>query len=259
MNLALYFKLVLISSLLLGIGVMQAKAQNPDRVEVKCYSVTLYNGYVNEMNIVAHHAKDTADHYGYKLHAVANGASVNYEPDFDYPALKLFVLPNQTRGYIHFYLEKQGRFYHVSDSILFNAVKANPDDEMFQRVMGITKENPGTKLKAVKNFILPTGAKIVNSDFELDGVDFSNGALERGKYIKIRMRPMVIAVMNGQRFYVPQPSNARKLEIRSADLKIKEAGKNIFYVMPVTQKMGGRYEVYLDNKKVSDGSFTIRN
>lgn len=249
----------IISLLFLGISVLPAQAQNLERVEVKCYNVTLYNGYVNQVLAVAFNPKDTADHYGYKLHAVANGASLNYEQDYNYLSLKLFVLPNQTRGYIHFYLEKQGRFFHVSDSILFNAVKANPDDELFQRVMGISKENPGNKLKSVKNFEAPKGANTVNSDFELDGFDVNYGTLERNKFIKVRVRPLVTAVMNGQKYYVRQDSDIGKIEIRSIDLRIKEAGKNTFYVMPATQKTGGRYEVYLNNKKISDGSFTIRD
>jgi len=247
-------KLTFLGVFILSFCFPELRAQ--DRVEVKSFAARLYKDYVNQINVVVFNSTDSADHYGYKLHALANGADLNYQQEDDYPAIKMFVLPHQASGYIHFYLEKQGRFYHANDSILFDAIKANPNDELFQQTMGITKENPGNKLASMKTFVLPQGVKVSNSDFELDGVDFYNGFHKRNKYIKVRVRSLFIKDINGVKQYVRQNSMANKFEFRSSDLKIRESGRNTFYIAPIKQNRG-RYEVYLNNKKVTEGSFSI--
>ncbi len=234
-----------------GIAISNLSAQ--DRVAVNGFNVRLYLGYVNLANITLFSLKDTVNLDDYTLHAVAEGAEIDYEKGS--VSSKFSVLPNKSEGYIHFYLEKKGVYYHAKDSIYFKAIKPNPNDGMFKRNMGISKEHPGNKLNTLNHFVLPKNARVIESEFELDGYD--GYFLERNKMFKVKVRPFVTKVMDGNKYYAHQTRNLGDFEIRSADLKIKKVGNDTFYVSPSTEKLGGQFEVYLNNKKVSEKSFSI--
>jgi sulfur transfer complex TusBCD TusB component (DsrH family) len=246
-------KYVAILVLPFAVSVSNLDAQDVDRVAVNGFNVRLYLGYVNQANITLFNLKDTVNLEDYTLHAVAEGAEIDYEKGS--LSAKFSVLPNKREGYIHFYLEKGGVYHQAKDSIYFKAIKPNPNDDMFKRNMGISKEHPGNKLKSVKHFVLPGNAKVIDSDFELDGYDVD--FLERNRMFKIKIRSFVTKVIDGNKYSAHQTRNPGDFEIRSADLKIRNMGKETFYISPGTEKSGGRFEVYLNNKRVSEKSFSI--
>jgi hypothetical protein len=238
-----------LAALFLQLSFYNLHAQNADRVDVNGFNVRLYLGYVNEMNVTLFSLTDTLKLDDYILHAQAQGAEIDYEKGN--VAARFLVLPRQSEGYIHFYLEKKGIFYHARDTLFFKAIKPNPDTDDFKMVMS----NPVNKLNTVKHFLLPKNPKIINSDFELTGLDVYS--LERNKMFKVRIWPFYAKVIDGNKYYARQTRNVGDFEIRSGDLRIEKIEKNTFYISPTTKKLGGQFEVYLNNKKVTDKSFLI--
>jgi hypothetical protein len=219
------------------------------RVELNTFSERLYLGYVNEMRISIVSPKNGAAADGFLIHAKAEGASIDYNEKGE-----LKVLPSKN-GYISFFLEKNGIYYAVNDSLHFEAMKAPSLENIdFVKAMGITKTDSKTKLKNVKHFNPPS--KIQKSDFELNGRDLAYGYLEPNKKTKVRLRILIKRKINGEEYFVRQNSDKYESEIHSNELKIEKVASNLYYITLLPDKKKATIAISLNGELVDKKTVT---
>ncbi len=202
----------------------------------------LYIGYINEIRVLVSHP-DTA--HLFKTHVRPIGAEVDYTDDG-----KVRMLPFQRQCGLEVIVERGTHFYRVG-RIQYEAIKPPPAyDETFIEVMGITKEDPKTKLTTTRKFDM-TGKTLLNDPaFEIEGYSFMD---------IMPAKPTTITVarifLKENEKYTPLSG---RIELLSTEATIRKLSKKSFSIQSLPGKRRVRITVYLDGKKISVEEIRVR-
>ena len=210
-------------------------------VTYNSFSVTLYKGCVQLMDVPVISGKDFRYPIEYIFHAQSTGAEIDYDS-----LGRITILPYRD-GNIKVFLMKGNTFYRVKGSISFRVV--NPPapnmDAVFDQNMG---NPPKTKLQRQKQFSLPANSKVEDSEFEVNGYWLNH--LSNNTPTEIR----VDVLLKENDKYIPQVG---EVSIQSSDATIEKKEGHKFLITPLPSKKRCTLSVSFNGKKIDEKTFSI--
>lgn len=227
-------------SFALLLAAISACGQTGYYVDLEATHVRMYLGYTN---LAAFYIAHPADTFTYKFKAVAEGATIDFDDNG-----KTIVLPTQKTGVLRFYAERGGKIYKVEGDITFEGLPAPVNDETFIKVMGITKEHPGTSIANPRTFSPPPAKELLSAGLYIKGSSLSS--FESG--------PNKINVFVAKRDGELLRDQAGDIQVESADAVCKKLGNHTFEVIPAKNLHHVNVVVRLDGVKVGEQMVGVR-